>query len=92
MEQRQVMITTLDNPYDYFDDFDNWLMFDKENGYNTCEYLARVSNITDDMTDSEEIAEIERAIDEIIELNPLPIYKKVEKLVPIIEPMDEKIF
>ena len=79
MEETKVMLTTIDNPFDPFEQFTLWLLFDKEKGYNSCEYLARITNITDDMTQKEEDAEIERAIDEIIELNPLGIYVKVKK-------------
>ena len=77
MEESKVMLTTLDNPYNPFDDFTQWLMFDKEKGYNTCEYIARIANIEDDMTQKEEDEEIERAIDEIIEFDFVGIYKKI---------------
>lgn len=72
-------LTTIDNPYDPFEQFTEWLMFDKEKDYDTCEYLARIvqPKLTDDMTQQEENAVIESAIDEIIMINPLGIYKKV---------------
>lgn len=73
------MLTTIDNPYDPFDQFDLWFMFDVEKGYNTCGYLARIAKITDDMSEKEEDIEIERAIDEIILYNPLHIYKKLKR-------------
>ena len=79
MEETKVMLTTIDNPFDPFEQFTQWLLFDKEKGYNSCEYLARITNFTDDMTQKEEDSEIERAIDEIIELNPLGIYVKLKK-------------
>lgn len=75
----EVMITTIDNPFDYFTQFTQWLLFDKEQGYNTCEYLARITHLTDDMSQAEIDEEIERAIDEIITLNPLGIYIKITK-------------
>lgn len=75
----ECMLTTLDNPYDYFDEFTLWLLYDKEQGYNTCEYLARITKLSDDMTQSERDKEIERAIDEIIKYDFLGIYKKVWK-------------
>lgn len=73
------MLTTFDNPYNPFTNFNEWFMFDVEKGYYTCSYLARIVNLTDDMTQKEEDEEIERAIDEIIMYNPLNIYKKVSK-------------
>lgn len=71
------MITTEDNPYDPFDQFDHWFLFDCEKGYNSCGYLARIARLAEAMTEEEKDAEIERAIDEIIRLDFLGIYKKV---------------
>ena len=75
----ECMLTTVDNPYNPFEQFTSWLLFDKEKGYDTCEYLARIANITDDLSQKEIDAEVERAIDEIILYNPLDIYRKVWK-------------
>ena len=74
-----VMLTTIDNPYDPFSQFDDWLAFDEGKGYFTCEYLARMVFISDIMTEEEKAEEIERAIDDICKLNILGIYKKVKK-------------
>lgn len=71
------MLTTIDNPYDPFDQFPNWLLYDTLHGYNTCGYLARVANITDDLSQKEECEEINRAIDQIIADDFMNIYKKV---------------
>lgn len=71
------MITTHDNPYDPFTQFDHWFLFDVEKGYNTCGYLARVTFLGDGMSEAEKNAEVERAIDEIIALDFLGIYEKV---------------
>ena len=76
-------LTTFDNPYDPFDDFNSWYMYDNEKGYNTCGYLDRIAKVSDDMSQKEANKEIERAIDEIIEFNPLNIYKKVVRTVQI---------
>ena len=84
METR-CMLTTIDNPYDYFTQFDQWLMFDHEMGYCTCEYLARIARTSDQFSDKENNDEIERAIDEIISLDFMKIYKKVTKEFPIEE-------
>lgn len=71
------LLTTFDNPFDPFEQFDSWLLFDKEKGYNTCEYLARIVKLSEDMSDEEEDMEIERAMDEIIRYDDANIYKKV---------------
>ena len=78
-KDKLVTVTTIDNPYDPFDDFDHWLAFDIEKGYYTGSRLARLANINDDMTDKEELEEIERAVDRLVEIDPLDIYIKVEK-------------
>lgn len=76
---RDYKLTTFDNPYDPFDDFAKWYMYDVDNGYNSCERLAMEANISDDMTRKEEQEETNRAIDAIIFADPLNIYKKVYK-------------
>lgn len=74
----EVFITTSDNPYDYFTQFDEWLAFDRQMGYYTCEYLARITHLSHDLSDEQEQKEIENAIDSIIEWNG-KLYKKVYK-------------
>ena len=77
--ENNCMLTTFDNPFDPFEQFTSWFMFDVEKGYNSCSYLARIAKLTDDMTDQEVSDEIERAIDEIIQYDFANIYKKVKK-------------
>ena len=76
---RKVNITTIDNPFDPFDDFTSWFMFDTEKGYYTSSKLARLTNLKEGMSEVEEDKEIERAIDRLIEIDPLDIYIKVER-------------
>lgn len=71
-------ITTIDNPYNPFEQFTPWFLFDVEKGYNTCGYLGRIARTSDQLTDDENNQEIERAIDEIIKYDVLNIYKKVK--------------
>ena len=75
----KVMLTTFDNPYDPFEQFSSWFLFDVEKGYNTCSYLGRIAKFSDEMTTKEEDEEVERAIDEIIKYDFMNIYKKVRK-------------
>ena len=72
-------LTTFDNPFDPFDDFSNWFLFDVENGYNTCSLLDRLSIITDEMSDKEINEEHNKVIDQIIDNDILNIYKKVKR-------------
>lgn len=74
-----VMLTTVDNPYDPFEQYDLWESFDQENGYNTPSVLAQYADVSNSMTDSEQLYEISNAIDEILQDDLLLIYKKVEK-------------
>lgn len=73
------MLSTIDNPFNPFEDYSSWLMFDKEKGYDSAERLMRIAKLTDDMTQKEENEEIERAIDEIIKYDILNVYVKVSK-------------
>lgn len=75
----ECMLTTIDNPFDPFEQFTSWLLFDNEKGYNSCGYLARIAKLSDDMSQKEIDDEVERAIDEIIENDFLCIRKKVKR-------------
>lgn len=71
------MITTKDNPYNPFKDFTSWFLFDISKGYNTCSKLARISNISFTETEIERVNSYEKAIDRLIELDFIDIYKKI---------------
>lgn len=75
-----VMITTEDNPYDPRTDFPSWYAWDVQQGYNTCAYLARVLNETDDFPNEYNDRLAEAAIDEIIAIHDGGIYVKLEVL------------
>ena len=68
------MLTTIDNPYDPFEQFASWFSFDIEKGYNTCGRLARFVQISDEMTQKERDEEIERAMNKMIEIDFMNIY------------------
>ena len=72
-------LTTIDNPFNPFDDFTHWFLFDVEKGYNSSAYLARIAKTSDEFSDEENNEEIERAIDEIIKYDFMNIYKKVTR-------------
>ena len=72
-------LTTVDNPFDPIDQFDQWLIFDLDKGYNSCAYLDRIARTSDALSDEENEQEIERAIDEIIKYDFMNIYRKVTR-------------
>lgn len=72
-----VALSTFDNPFSPFTQFNEWFIWDVTHGYNSCGYLARIARTSPQLTDEENNAEIERAIDEIISLDPMNIYVKV---------------
>jgi len=74
-----VAITTIDNPFDPIDNFQEWFMYDLNHNYFTCSKLSRIANLSETMSSFQQSEEITRAIDRLIELDPLDIYKKVEK-------------
>ena len=71
------MITTTDNPYNPQTDFQQWYLYDVNNGYNTCAYLGRIVKDSEGLSDEEKEEENERAIDEIIKYDFMNIYKKI---------------
>lgn len=74
---KNVMLTTVDNPFDPFTQFEEWKAFDESKGYYTCAYLARIVKTSDELSETDEALAIEQAIDEIVKLNLLGIYRKV---------------
>ena len=73
------MLTTFDNPYDPFEQFTLWFLFDVEKGYNTCSHLARIAKTSEEFSEQENDRAVEEAIDEIIKYDFMNIYKKVRK-------------
>ena len=70
----EVMLSTIDNPYNPFDNFDQWYTFDEmrarqENRPTCCSYLARVDYSSDEVSEAEQIQTMNDIIDEIVQLN-----------------------
>ena len=78
---RECMLTTIDNPFNPFEDIVAWRLFDMEKGYYTSERLAKIAQplLQEDMTQQEENEAIEFAIDTIIKNDILNVYKKVSR-------------
>ena len=74
---RDCILTTVDNPYNPFDNYDEWLAYDIAKGYNTNGYLARVAMVTDSLGEDMEDSMIEQAMQEIVDMHNGQIYKIV---------------
>lgn len=79
VEDRIVAITTVDNPYDPVDQFEQWMLFDELHRYHTCPHLARIAITSNLMSEEEQDHALEMAIDEIVLNDPTGLYKKVVK-------------
>lgn len=73
------MLSTVDNPYNPFSDFDNWYKYDVMHGYNCCAYLDRIAKTSEALPENLNQLEIERAIDEIVKININGLYCKVSE-------------
>ncbi len=71
-------ITTFDNPYNPFEQFEKWYNYDQDKGYCSCSYLSRIARTSDALSEEENDQEIERAIDDIIKYDFMNIYRKVK--------------
>jgi hypothetical protein len=71
------MLSTSDNPFNPFTEFDQWFNWDMVQGYNTPGLLARILITSDQLSDADQEADRERAIDELVELNPNGMLIKV---------------
>lgn len=71
-------LTTFDNPYSPYEQFEQWYQYDMDHGYNSSGLLMRLAETSSQFTDNENAYEIERAIDRIIAVDPINNYKKLK--------------
>lgn len=80
---KEIALTTIDNPYSPFTEFDEWLNYDLEKGYNCCGYIDRVKQVfkkeTSYLSNEEENRIIDDVIDYIVQTDPTGNFVKVEK-------------
>ena len=73
------MLTTVDNPYNPVNNFNQWLLYDSLKGYNSCQYLERIVSplLKDSMSEEEQAEVINNSIEEIIDKDFMNVYTKV---------------
>ena len=66
----RTMITTTDNPYNPFTQYDEWASYDEAAcGYYSSSYVARIAALSPDFSEAEMDQAIEDAVDEITEMD-----------------------
>lgn len=73
------MLTTVDNPFDPFSNFDEWDSYDKALGHNSMALLARVVITSPDLSDADQELAIEQGIEEIVRENVSGVHRMVRE-------------
>lgn len=73
------MLTTVDNPFDPFTDFDEWNAYDMSLGYHTMAFLARVASSSHDLSEADQEWAIEQAVQEIARENVSGVHRLVAR-------------
>lgn len=74
MDEQVMMLTTIDNPYNPFTQYDEWYALDRYLGHYTPEYLARIIVDSDGLSPADEIDAINQAVVEIVSYNLNGLY------------------
>lgn len=75
------MLTTVDNPFDPFTEWQAWYTFDEGHGYHSTALLARVVRSSDELSEADQSQAIEDGIDEIVDLNVSGVHTKVAQTI-----------
>lgn len=79
VDTNEYMLTTFDNPYDPFTQWDEWLAYDMRCGYNTPGLLARVARSSNELSEVDHYLAVQNAINEIVSENVSGNHKKVKR-------------
>jgi len=77
MATEDVMLTTIDNPWNPFTHWDEWREYDESSGYYTLALLGRVVITSDEMSEADQDLAVSDAIDEIVKENVSGVHVKV---------------
>lgn len=72
------MLTTVDNPFSPFTQYDEWLVYDTRMGHHTNALLARVVKTSDEMSEPDQLVAIDNAMREIVRENVSGLHKMVQ--------------
>lgn len=75
----EYMLTTIDNPFDPFTQWDEWYAWDQTSGYHTPGLLDRIARVSDELAEVDQHLAVQQAIDEIVRENVSGMHKKVKR-------------
>lgn len=73
------MLTTIDNPYSPYTEYDKWLQYDTAKGYNTNGYLARILRTSSELSDTLQDSDINNAMLQIIQENVYGVHRIINR-------------
>lgn len=73
------MLTTVDNPFDPFTQWDEWFAWDAAAGYHTPGLLARIARQSSELSEGDQHQAVQDAIDECVSMNVLGVLRKVKR-------------
>lgn len=77
-ELKDVWITTVDNPFDPFTQWERWLQFDESNNYKTCERVAAFAHCSkENLSDMENRELIDQALCRLCDFYGDKVYRLV---------------
>lgn len=78
-DRTEYMLTTVDNPFDPWTQFQQWFAYDTALGYHTAGLLARVAKTSDELSEADQRLAIQLAIEEIVQENVSGMHRKVAR-------------
>lgn len=78
-DYEETMLTTIDNPFNPFTEYDKWTKFDEIKGYNTASYLARCVDVEENAVQAEISLAIDEATEQILYFNLTGKYCKIKR-------------
>ena len=72
----KVRLTTIDNPFNPFTQFDEWFKFDEEAGYHSSSVLARLICTSSELSEADQEEANSLAVSLMVDEDPLGIYIK----------------
>lgn len=73
------MLSTVDNPFSPFTQFQEWFAFDTVHGYHSAALLARIAKSSSELPDAVQDQAIQDAVDEIVRENVSGMHRRVTK-------------